>query len=175
MSIDRTRILGSIAMIAALLATAPGAEAGWPRSRRPRVVVVPTSASSPTASSARSRAAQGLAPSPMLGQFYPEPYLNIRGNFEAGGGYSPLGTFGDSSATLYGPLSAFRAEAAPVLMYRRGYDGSVRSEVGTGFSTPNFPPASNIVYPARANAVGTSRRITTPPQWESGINFIDLN
>jgi hypothetical protein len=111
----------------------------------------------------------------MLGQFYPEPYLNVRGNFEVGGGYSPLGTYGDSSATLYGPLSAFRTSSAPVLYYQRGYDGSYRPGIGTGFSTPNFPAASGVVYPTRANSVNSPRSVYSPPQWDSGINFIDLN
>ena len=142
---------------------AADARAGWPRTRRARVV--PTS----------TRRVAGVAPSPMLGSFYPETTVNIRGNFEAGGGYSPLGTYGNTAATLYGPLSAFRATAAPVVMYGRGYDGSYRPEVGTGFSTPNQPAISPVVYPTRLNSVGASHRMTTPPQWDSGINWIDLN
>jgi hypothetical protein len=122
-----------------------------------------------------STRAAGIAPSPMLGNFYPEPYLNVRGNFEAGGGYSPLGIYGDSTAVLYGPLSAFRTSSAPVLYYERGYDGSYRPGVGTGFSTPNFPSGSPVIYPSRANVFGAPRRVSTPPQWDSGINWIDLN
>ena len=118
----------------------------------------------------------GMAPSPMLGTFYPDPSpLNVRGNFVAGGGYSPLGTYGETAATLYGPLSAFRNTAAPVASYERGYDGSFRPTIGTGFSTPNFPSASPVVYPTRANVVNSQRRISTPPRWESGIDWIDLN
>ena len=143
-------------------------QAGWPRTRRTRVVT--SSAPIPA-----KRVVAGVAPSPMLGQFYPEPYLNVRGNFESGGGYSPLGTYGDSTAVLYGPLSAFRSSSAPVLVYQRGYDGSFQPSVGTGFSTPNFPASSSVVYPSRANVVGAPRRVTTPPQWDSGINWIDLN
>jgi len=149
-----------------VLGLAAEATAGWPRARRGRTVVVTTS---------RTTQVAGLAPSPMLGTFYPDPYVNIRGNFEAGGGYSPLGTFGDTSATLYGPLSAFRSTAAPVQVYERGYDGSFRQNIATGFSSPNFPPASPVVYPTRANSVNSSQRRTTPPQWDSGINWIDLN
>ncbi len=162
------RFLGialGIAGLASLLAQ--DAEAGWPRTRRTRVVTTSAPVAAPRVA--------GMAPSPMLGTFYSEPYLNIRGNFEAGGGYSPLGLYGDSTAVLYGPLSSFRTSSAPVLMYQRGYDGSFRPELGTGFSYPNFPAASPIVYPSRANAVGAPRRVTTPPQWDSGINFIDLN
>ncbi|MDB5352728.1 MAG: hypothetical protein JWN86_3975 [Planctomycetota bacterium] len=142
-------------------------QAGWPRARRTRVVTTSAPVAVPRAT--------GLAASPMLGQFYPEPYLNIRGNFETGGGYSPLGTYGDSTAAMYGPLSSFRTSSAPVLLYQRGYDGSFRPELGTGFSTPNFPAASSIVYPSRANVVGGPRRTTSPPQWDSAIDWIDRN
>ena len=151
------------------LVLASDASAGWPRARRSRTVVV-------TTTSTQTRVA-GLAPSPMLGTFYPDPPpLNVRGNFEAGGGYSPLGTYGDSAANIIGPLSSFREVAAPVLTYERGYDGAYRPGVGTSFSSPNFPSASPaVVYPTRANARNAGRRMSTPPQWDSGINWIDLN
>ena len=156
-------VVASLGLVAIMAAES---SAGWPRARRARGVVV-TSVSSPRV--------VGAAPPRMLGTFYPDPYVNIRGNFEVGGGYSPLGTYGDTSATLYGPLSAFRATSAPVQVYERGYDGSFRPNIATGFSTPNFPAASRVVYPTRANAVNNSQRRTTPPQWDSGINWIDLN
>lgn len=138
-------------------------DAGWPRARRARLV--PTSA----------RQVAGVAPSPMLGSFYPETTINIRGNFEAGGGYSPLGTYGDTAASLYGPLSVFRATAAPVQTYQRGYDGTFRASTATGFSNPNQPALSPVVSPWRANVVGAPRNVNTPVQWDSGINWIDLN
>ena len=164
------RRVGMIALALGLVvATAADSAAGWPRGRRSRTVVVTT-----TASDVRVRE---LTPAPMLGTFYPDPPpLNVRGNFEAGGGYSPLGLYGDSAATIIGPLSAFRATAAPVLVYERGYDGSYRPGLGTSFSNPNFPAASpGVVYPTRANARNAGRRTSTPPQWDSGINWIDLN
>ena len=111
----------------------------------------------------------------MLGTFYPEPYLNVRGNGIAGGGYSPLGLYGDATSVMYGPLSAFRSYAAPVRVYERGYDGTFREGLGTAFSTPNQPAATNVVYPSRANVRNAPRRVTTPPSWESGIDFIDQN
>ena len=55
-----------------------------------------------------------------LGTFVPTPHIMVRGNGTAGGGYSPLGTFGDTTMSLYGPLSALRSTAAPVLTYTRG-------------------------------------------------------
>ncbi len=139
------------------------AEAQWPRARRVRLV--PTSA----------RQVPGVAPSPMLGTFYPDNVVNIRGNFEAGGGYSPLGTYGDTAATLYGPLSAFRTKAAPVTTYQRGYNGAIVPSQGTSFSTPNQPALSPVVYPWRGNVPNAPRNVGTPPQWDSGINWIDLN
>jgi hypothetical protein len=159
--------MGMIAM-ALGLGLAADARADWPRARRSRTVVVTTTTVQPQV--------VGFARPRMLGTFYPDPpTLNIRGNFEAGGGYSPLGMFGDNSATEIGPLSAFRTTAAPVLVYERGYDGSFRPGIGTSFSNPNFPASSPVVYPTRANVRNAGRRMSTPPQWESGINWIDLN
>lgn len=155
-----------LAVVTLSLGLVSEVSAGWPRAQRARTVVTTTTSS--------VRSAPAGAPR-TFGTFYPDHYVNIRGNFEAGGGYSPLGTFGDTSASLIGPLSTFRSTSAPVLIYERGYDGSVRPGVGTGFSTPNFPAASPLVYPTRANSVNSSQRHTTPPQWDSGINWIDLN
>ncbi len=164
----RTRALGPLLLLAGVVALGAStpASAGWPRARRTTPRYVPTSA---------PRVA-GVAPSPMLGTFYPQPFVNIRGNFNAGGGYSPLGIYGEGAAMpIYGPLSVFRAEAAPVQLYQRGYDGVLRPEVGTGFSYPNFPAAGGVVYPTRANYRGAGPRLGTPPQWDSGINYIDLD
>jgi hypothetical protein len=168
------RILGRFGMLGLALAlSAPTAvSAGWPRRarNRPAQVVVTTTRTINT------RQVAGLAPSPMLGSFYPDPSpINIRGNFEAGGGYSPLGTYGDTAANLIGPLSDFRTMTAPVLVYERGYDGSYRPGLGTGFSNPNFPAASPVVYPTRANVRNGPQRMSTPPQWDRAINWIDLN
>ena len=54
----------------------------------------------------------------------------------------------------YGPTSAFRTTSAPVPIYSRGYDGRTYVAEATGFSTPNFPELSPVVYP-------TQRRTTT--------------
>ena len=62
-------------------------------------------------------ATQPVCVSPMtstLGTFQPTPYIMVRGNWPAGGGYSSLEFYGGGqSMTIYGPLSAFRAVAAP--------------------------------------------------------------
>lgn len=180
-----------VALMIGVLAAAD-ASAGWPRRARGRVVATAASSAAPapvyvttsapvvvtpTALSVVSaqRRATGLAPSPMLGTFYPDNYVNIRGNFEAGGGYSPLGTYGDTTADLYGPLSSFRQAAAPVVIYQRGYNGAYQPALGTGFSTPNFPTASPVVYPTRANAVGAPRRVGSPVQWDRANYWLDMN
>lgn len=150
-----------------ILASASRVEAGKPWGRRSRVVVAPTSASCPN----------DLAPpSGMLGSFVSTPHMIVRGDGAAGGGgYSPLGLYGPTTLSLYGPLSPLRATAAPVLTYSRGYDGVVRPTVGTSFSTPNQPSLTPVVYPTRANLYGGSRSSSAPPWWPGAINFIDLN
>ena len=56
--------------------------------------VVPTAAVGPVPT--------GFEPSPypMLGTFFPTPYLLVRGNWPAGGGYSPLGLYGNASMDI---------------------------------------------------------------------------
>jgi len=138
-------------------------EAGWrQRQARQAVVVTPTSQVRPY-----SR--------PPLGTFVPSPYIYVRGNGPAGGGYSPMGMYGPDNMALQGPLSPMRSMAAPVVVYNRGYDGVVRPSVETSFSNPNMPRLSPVVYPTRANNVYGFRRETTPPWWDSGINWIDQN
>ena len=123
-------------------------------------------------------AAQPVCVSPVpstLGTFQPTPYLMVRGNWPTGGGYSPLEFYGDQSMTLYGPLSALRAVAAPVMTYSRGYDGRVYASPAMSFSTPNLPGLTPVIYPTSANYYYAPRVNRTPPQWTSGINWIDQN
>ena len=110
---------------------------------------------------------------PTLGTFQPTPYIMVRGNWPAGGGYSPLEVFGDQSMAIYGPLSPLRATSAPVTTYSRGYDGRVYAAPATSFSTPNLPPLSPVIYPTPANYYYGPRINRTPPWWSSGINWID--
>jgi hypothetical protein len=110
-----------------------------------------------------------------LGTFYPTPYIWTRGNAPAGGGYSPLGQFGDTTMALYGPLSAFRFTSAPVLTYSRGYDGRPVVAPGTSFSTPNLPALTPVVYPTQATNYFGFRRSGAPPWWPNAINWIDQN
>src|SRR5690242_13100277 len=77
--------------------TAPDADAQW-RGRSTR--------RAPAYPSARVVPAPPRPPDP-LGTFYRTPYIFTRGNAPAGGGYSPLGAFGDATMSLYGPFSAF--------------------------------------------------------------------
>jgi hypothetical protein len=99
----------------------------------------------------------------------------VRGNGTAGGGYSPLDEFGDSTMALYGPLSGLRSTSAPVLTYSRGYDGRSVVTPGTSFSTPNLGALTPVVYPTQATNYYGFRRSGMPPWWPSAINWIDQN
>ena len=112
---------------------------------------------------------------PMLGTFYPTPTMFVRGNGLAGGGYSPLGIFGDQTMALYGPLSPLRATTAPVRTYASGYDGRPVIVEGTSFSTPNLPGVTPVVYPTRANYYYGFRESHDPPWWPRRSNWIDQN
>jgi hypothetical protein len=148
-----------------LLAWSPlSAQAGgpvWHRTRTRSVV--------PTAVPAQP------GPYPGLGTFYPSPTMFVRGNSFAGGGYSPLGIFGDATMVIYGPLSSLRATAAPVQTYARGYDGRPVILEGTSFSTPNLPGATPVVYPTQATYYYGFKESYIPPWWPSAINWIDQN
>ena len=136
--------------------------------RRQAVVVVPvqTAAVRP-ASQPRD---------PILGTFYPTPYMTVRGNMPTGGGYSPLGIGGsDTSLDVYGPLSSLRSVAAPIVTYNRGYNGVVSATEGTTFTTPYLPSGSPAIYPTRGQNYYGFRNQPTPPQWDSPINWIDQN
>ncbi len=110
-----------------------------------------------------------------LGIFRPTPYIMVRGDNPVGGGYSPLGISGDQSMSLYGPLSPLRATTGPVSTYVRGYDGQIRVAEATGFSTPNLPGLSPVIYPTEFNNYYGPRVSRTPPSWSSAINWIDQN
>lgn len=157
-----------LASITILLA-AP-AQAGWPFSKRQRTQPAPAQAYVPTAYPA------GNAASPMLGTFYPTPYMSVRGNAPAGGGYSVMEYFGEgSNLSIYGPMSALRTVAAPVDVYERGYDGRVYANRGTGYSYPYMPPASPLIYPTQATYYWGPRESGTPPWWNTGANWVDQN
>jgi hypothetical protein len=110
-----------------------------------------------------------------LGTFYPTPVITARGNFPVGGGYSPLEGYGDSSLTLYGPLSPMRTSTAPVLTYVRGYDGRTRLSEAISFSNPNLPVLSPVRYPTEGNYYYGPRRVRALPWGSNAINWIDQN
>jgi hypothetical protein len=124
-------------------------------------------------------AARAVCVSPVtapLGTFQPTPYIMVGGSGPAGGGYSSFDNYGGGgSLAIYGPLSAFRAVAAPVMIYSRGYDGRVYASPATSFSTPNLPGLSPVIYPTSASYYYAPRVNRTPPQWTSGMNWIDQN
>jgi hypothetical protein len=99
--------------------------------------------------------------------------MNVLGNGTSGGGYAPLGMFGNVTLSEYGPLSATRAVAAPVVTYTRGYDGVPRATVGTVLTYPNMPAIAPVVYPTRANYARGLGLPRTPPAWDSALNWID--
>ena len=110
-----------------------------------------------------------------LGTFYPTPYITVRGNDPVGGGYSPLGIYGDQTMSLYGPLSPLRMSTAPVRGYVRGYDGQTRLIEAASFSNPNLPILSPVRYPTEANYYYGPRVIRTMPWGSNAINWIDQN
>jgi hypothetical protein len=126
---------------------------------------------------AATQARRDCAPSTntTLGIFRPTPYIMVRGNNPVGGGYSPLGIYGDGSMALYGPFSPLRATTAPTLTYVRGYDGQIRVSEGISFSYPNLPALSPVIYPTEANNYYGPRVSRTPPSWSKAINWIDQN
>jgi hypothetical protein len=124
-----------------------------------------------------NRARPVIVPNPAapttLGIFRPTPTLTIRGNDPVGGGYSPLGIYGDQTMALYGPFSPLRPATAPVLTYTRGYDGEVRLTEGLSSSYPNLPALSPVVYPTEANYYYAPRYLMSPREPKSAINWID--
>jgi len=110
-----------------------------------------------------------------LGTFYPTPYLMVRGNAPAGGGYSPLGEYGNTTLSMYGPLSSFRMTSAPVATYSRGYDGRTVVVPGTSFSAPNYPQLTPVINPTQGSYYYGFRQSGTPPSWQNGINWLDQN
>jgi hypothetical protein len=123
---------------------------------------------------ARITYAPGAAQPRPLGTFMPTPVVVIRGNDPVGGGYSPLGIYGDQTMSLYGPFSPFRSVTAPVVVYSRGYDGVVRPSEAISTSYPNLPVLSPVAYPTQANNY-YGPRILQDPRSFSAINWLDQN
>ncbi len=151
-----------VVLIVLTVGSSVSVQAGTPFRRRARGLVP-------------SRATVGQSSSPYAGTFYPTPYMSVRGDAPTGGGYSPLGIYGDATMALYGPLSSLRSTAAPLITYSRGYDGRTVIREGTSFSTPNLPRATPVIYPTRATYYYGFRESGDPPWWSSGMNWIDQN
>ncbi len=132
--LSRRSLVVALGVAAASLMTTNEAHAQWRRARRPRLV--PTSAP----------VVPGVERSPMLGTFYPQPYIPIPPNYETGVPYRQAGPYEGETGTLYGPLSVFRATTTPVQYYQRGYDGSLITGPGVGISTPNLPGSAPVIY-----------------------------
>ena len=153
--------LGLVWLAASGLSPSVRAQGFWVH-RSPQPVVV-------------TRARPAYPPTSTLGTFYPTPYMMVRGNDPVGGGYSPLGIYGDQTMSIYGPFSPLRTRTAPVRTYARGYNGVVYVSEGNSFSNPNLPELSPVVYPTEANNFFGPRVSRTPPWWSSAINWIDQN
>jgi hypothetical protein len=162
-ALARPVLLGVALIVTAGTFTATAGEHRFRRARRPvNVRPVPTAA--------RNDPVYG----PHLGTFYPTPAVLVMGNYPNGAGYAPLGTFGQTTMSLFGPFSAFRTTTAPVLTYTRGYDGVIRPAEAITTSNPNFPSLSPVAYPTRANNYYAPRLRDNPGQ-ESAIHWIDQN
>lgn len=159
----RAPLMGA-ALIVVLIASSAGAGDFWFRRARRRHPPAPR----PTAVVRHIDPVYG----DRLGTFYPTPAIVVQGNYPAGGGYSPLGTYGDTTMALYGPFSSLRTTTAPVTGYTRGYDGVVRPTEGITNTYPNLPYLSPMAYPTRANDYYAPRVRANPGQ-ESAINWLD--
>jgi hypothetical protein len=156
----------ALAAVACLASVVPS-EAGDGLFRRRARTVVPTAVV--------ENPANANAPSPMLGSFYPTRYVIVGGDRPTGGGYSPLGTYGLTSMTLYGPFSIYRQTTAPVSVYSRGYDGRVYETQGHSFSSPFLPESNPVVYPTANSYYYRPRGTTAPPWWTTGYGWVDQN
>lgn len=146
------------------------------RSARCAAVVATVTASTSLATSGRAQAyLPPVDARPTLGTFEPTPYIMVGGAAPVSGGYSPLGTYGDTSLSLNGPVAAMRSVSAPVVTYSRGYDGVTRAAQGTTTSTPNLPRLSPFAYPTRRSNYYAPRTGRTMSQYISGVNWIDQN
>lgn len=112
-------------------------------------------------------------PGRLLGTFYPESTVNIMGSDPVRGGYAPLDMYGLTTLSLYGPESTFRMKSAPIVTYQRGYDGIVRPSLGVSMSYPNFPDASPVLYPTRANYFSHFPTSGVPPTWRRSFYWLD--
>lgn len=159
---------------------AVGLAAAFSRARLRGALVVLSAFSAATASGQTFEAPGGssgaaCASPPTLGTFEPTPYIMVGGGAPVGGGYSPLGIYGDGSMALSGPFSPMRSTSAPVMTYSRGYDGVDRPRPATSFSNPNLPRLSPVIYPTPRSYYYAPRVNRTPPWWSSGFNWIDEN
>lgn len=162
---NRTTTLAVAAL--ACLAIDRDAEAGGKFFRGRGRAVTPTAAV--------ANPANADAPSPMLGTFYPTPYTIVAADFPTGNGYAPLGQYGMNNMVMYGPTSIYRAITAPVSIYSRGYDGSVREERAFSASTPFRPGLSPVIYPLPNSYYYAPRSGLMKPTFMTGNHWVDQN
>ena len=159
-------LVGGAAALAASNGWTESADAGGPLRRRDR----------PARETIDTRPENQVAPSNMLGTFRSTPVITVRGNGVIGGGYSPIGLYGENNAmTLFGPFSSLRQTSAPVNTVVRGYDGVATQVEGTAFSNPFQPDLSPVKYPTRASNFSAPRGPGVPPRTGNGIMWVDQN
>ena len=154
------------------------AQAGdWFKRRRSAPPPAPVTMTVPAQAPVLVRTVQRVSAVPPgpLGTFVPTPYAIVRANAPTGGGFAPLGVYGDQTMVIYGPLSPWRSTAAPVLTYTRGYDGGMIPVEGTAFSNPNLPTIAPIVYPTQRTNFFGPRELRSPPWWADAGTWIDQN
>src|SRR4051812_27036847 len=81
-------------------AAAGGPSRRGPPGTAPRAVYAPTAPTPPVPVTPPGQVNPYRRPA----SFYPPPSGMVRGNAPAGGGYSPLGSYGNTTLSLYGPL-----------------------------------------------------------------------
>ncbi|QEH36288.1 hypothetical protein OJF2_48480 [Aquisphaera giovannonii] len=164
LAMSRIGLAASSLSLAFLTWLAGDARGQQPRTSRPSRAIAPASAA----------ACEPCGQPAALGTFAATPYIMVRGNWPAGGGYTGLvGSQADQSESLYGPLSPLRSVSAPVTTYTRGYDGRVHAARGTSASTPNLPALTPVVYPTQGSYYYGPREDRSPPNWSTGWNWID--
>lgn len=154
-----------------LLVVATTAQAGDGQRRRARRAAAAAAAARPVVPTAR---VVDPVYAGRLGTFNPTPAILVQGNYPVGGGYSPLGTYGETTMSLYGPFSSMRTTTAPVQVYTRGYDGVVRTGTAISTSYPNLPALSPVAYPTRANNY-YAPRVRENPAETSAYMWLDQN
>lgn len=131
----------------------------------------------------RSRRIRGYTPvylattapiRPIQNNFFPTPMVILQGNLDTGPGYSPLGLYGDTTMSDYGPFSVYRAQTTNLVVRTRGYDGLYRTSFGVTETYPNFTLPGMISAPNRRSDFFKPRGPAGTRVPGDAINWLDL-